>query len=211
MKAAEAALLELHALHGIEFADIPHVLLVPPGLLQPLDVVVVRLRVLNPAEDGLVLVCDLLELPLAALTVQRGMALSPLSPHAGAVGSDSDSCGSLHAGALVPLHDVRHLLEEQAVLALDGGVALLQQRLLLSIALQMTLRRGRLVVDGALHVPQLALVILLHLLNVSLVASLVADRHRPPSAIHCDATSSTCEAAAVPRRATGAPCAFAAA
>mmetsp|Transcript_21631 Transcript_21631/g.66197 ORF Transcript_21631/g.66197 Transcript_21631/m.66197 type:complete len:209 (-) Transcript_21631:726-1352(-) len=187
MKAAEAALLELHALHGIEFADIPHVLLVPPGLLQPLDVVVVRLRVLNPAEDGLVLVCDLLELPLAALTVQRGMALSPLSPHAGAVGSDSDSCGSLHAGALVPLgkrgqwetlgesctretggddptllrnagaylHDVRHLLEEQAVLALDGGVALLQQRLLLSIALQMTLRRGRLVVDGALHVPQL--------------------------------------------------------
>ena len=81
-------------------------------------------------------------------------------------------------------HDVGHLLEEQPVVALDLGEALLHQLLLLQVLAQVRVALRRLVVNRALHLGELAPVVLLAFLHVARVALLVAHRDRAAGAVH---------------------------
>ena len=140
-----------------------------PLVLGPLEVVVGRLGGLDAREDFLVLARDALELALPSLAVERLRVLARV-------------LADVHG---LVAHDVRHLLEEQAVVALDLGVALLHHLLLFGVAALAALARVRLLrVDGGLHLPELLLVALLLRLDEARVAGLVADGHGAPGAVH---------------------------
>ena len=86
-------------------------------------------------------------------------------------------------GALGP-HNVTHLLQQNAILCLNGFDPVLDQSILLGLGAEVTSSARGLVVNRRFHVPQLLLVKLLTSTDVPLHAGLVLDRNGLSSSVH---------------------------